>query len=177
MATPPTFSVGATLTAAQMNAVGMWLVKSQTVGTGVSSVTVTGAFSSDYDAYKIIWANGVASTGILLGLQLGSTTANYYGASAYGVFGSTTPYGYSDNNAARFTVAGGGDGSVIQLNAELQNPFLSRVTTISAPWQNATAGGHYSGRLADTNSYTAFTLIPNTGTMTGGTISVYGFRK
>ena len=49
MATPPTFSSGSVLTAAQMNAVGLWLVKTQTVGTAVSSVSVTDVFSSNYD--------------------------------------------------------------------------------------------------------------------------------
>jgi hypothetical protein len=175
--TYPTFTNGTVLPASDLNAIGLWLVKSQTVGSGVSSVTVTGAFSADYEAYRIVWSGGIASTGILLGLQLGSTTSNYYGASAYSVFGSTTPYGYSDNNAARFTAIGGGDGSCVQLSAEVVNPFLTKATVISGPWQNSTAGGHYSGRLADATSYTAFTLIPNTGTLTGGTISVYGYRK
>ena len=61
MATPPTFSSGAVLTAAQMNSVGMWLVKTQTVGTAVSSVTVTGAFSADYDNYLILMSGGTGS--------------------------------------------------------------------------------------------------------------------
>jgi hypothetical protein len=173
----PDFSPGEVLTAAAMDSIGLWLVKSQAVGTGVSSVTVTDAFSADYDAYKILWNNGVASTGINLGLRLGGTTANYYGASAYGSFGSFTPFGYSDNNAALFTLIGGGDASVIQLNVDLQNPFLALATAIGAPWQNQSAAGYYTGRLADSNSYTAFTLIPNTGTMTGGTISVYGYKR
>jgi len=47
--TYPSFTSGDILTAADMNAVGLWLVKTQTVGTAVSSVQVTGAFSSTYD--------------------------------------------------------------------------------------------------------------------------------
>ncbi len=47
--TYPSFSAGDILTAADMNAVGLWLVKTQTVGTAVASVTVTDAFSSTYD--------------------------------------------------------------------------------------------------------------------------------
>jgi hypothetical protein len=31
--------------------------------------------------------------------------------------------------------------------------------------------------LATSDSFTAFTIITATGTMTGGTIAVYGFRK
>jgi hypothetical protein len=37
------------------------LIKTQTIGTAVSSVTVTGAFSTTYDNYKIIVSGGVAS--------------------------------------------------------------------------------------------------------------------
>ena len=31
--------------------------------------------------------------------------------------------------------------------------------------------------LADTTQYTAFTIAPNTGTLTGGTIRVYGYSN
>jgi hypothetical protein len=37
------------------------LVKSQVIGSAVASVAVTGAFSTTYDAYKIVIANTVTS--------------------------------------------------------------------------------------------------------------------
>ena len=43
----PVFASGDVLNASDMNGVGLWLVKTQTIGTGVSSVVVTGAFSAD----------------------------------------------------------------------------------------------------------------------------------
>jgi len=49
----PSFASGEVLTAADMNAVGLWLVKTQTVGTGVPSVVVTDAFSANYDNYLV----------------------------------------------------------------------------------------------------------------------------
>ena len=52
--TYPVFATGDVLNASDMNAVGLWLVKTQTIGSGVGSVAVTGAFSADYDNYKII---------------------------------------------------------------------------------------------------------------------------
>jgi hypothetical protein len=75
MATPPDFTTGAVLTAAQMNAVGLWLVKTQTVGSAVPDVTVTDAFSADYDNYKILYTGGTASGAVgPLNMKLGSST-------------------------------------------------------------------------------------------------------
>ena len=177
MATPPDFTTGQVLTAAQMNAVGLWLVKSQTVGTGVSSVTVTGAFSTDYEAYKIIWDGGNGSTGINLSMKLGSTATGYYGFACYGVYTALTVFGANDNNAASFTTIGGGDGSMMSVDIDVIDPYLAKPTRVRGAFQNATAFGTYVGRLADTSSYTAFTLTPNVGTLTGGTIRVYGYKK
>ena len=70
----PDFAPGDVLTAADMDAVGLWLVKTQTVGTGVSSVTVTGAFSSTYDNYFVTYTGGTGSTQTPLRIQMGSTT-------------------------------------------------------------------------------------------------------
>jgi hypothetical protein len=82
MATPPTFSSGTVLTAAQMNAVGLWLVKTQTIGNAVSSVAVTNAFSTDYDNYKIIISGGASSAQAFLTLQLGASATGYYYANS-----------------------------------------------------------------------------------------------
>ena len=63
--TLPTFTAGQILTSSVMNDVstignyqGLFWIKSQTIGTGVSSVTVTGAFSSDFDNYLITVSGG-----------------------------------------------------------------------------------------------------------------------
>jgi hypothetical protein len=37
--------------------------------------------------------------------------------------------------------------------------------------------GVFGGYLNDATSYTAFTITASSGTMTGGTITVYGYRK
>lgn len=195
MATPPDFTVGQVLTAAQMNAVGLWRITTCTassaggtaatasngvitVGSGNTSVTVNNAFSADYDAYKIIWTNGNASAAGELGLQLGSSTANYFGFLQYGSYTAATLFGVNDNAQSRFRYVGGFDGFYCSLNVDIFGPFLSRVTTISAQGNyGAFSFGTYSGRHADTNSYSSFTLIPGTGTLSGGQICVYGYRK
>jgi hypothetical protein len=40
-----------------------------------------------------------------------------------------------------------------------------------------TTGGTTVGRLNDSSSYTAFTILPDAGTFSGGNVYVYGYRK
>ena len=49
---------------------GMRLVKKQTIGTAVSSVNVTNAFSATYENYLILISGGVASTTADFGFSL-----------------------------------------------------------------------------------------------------------
>jgi hypothetical protein len=180
MATPPVFTAGAVLTAAQMNAIGLWLVKTQTIGTTVSSVAVTDAFSADFDSYQIMIAGGVGSTTNDLGMVLGSTVTGYYAAvtgSAYSSFGAT---GATDNNAAKWTRVGAHSTAGLFMNITLHDPFLATrtwyqgVNVFPATNQGAYAAGGY---LNDATSYTDFTISPGSGTLTGGEIRVYGYRE
>lgn len=178
MATPPTFSSGAILTAAQMNSVGLWLVKSQTIGTAVSSVVVASAFSADYDNYLITVSGGTASANGGIAMTINGSASNTYNvAGTYGNYGINS--GVTYNPAAAFswtnTLVGGTttySGSVF-----LSSPFASRATT---GWVDATSQATYHKfSLIDTstNSSTGFTFIPLSGTLTGGTIRVYGYRN
>lgn len=295
MATPPDFAVGQVLTSAHMDAVGLWLVKSQTIGSGVPNVEVTGAFSSDFDAYKIVVSGGAASASGPLSLKLGSTTSGYYGgyapewtsftptfnnvtigngtrSGAYLrafenvfvradlVFGSTTtvtgnvtmnhPLGNSDPTpvgvgvgryldtgtrhfggyfqitqfgidlyhtesgnggivnatnpftwttndtihvqyqyqaltlatSAAWSHAGYGSTDTLSMNVELNNPNLAERTAMSAGYTNLTTTAGLSsvpvtGFVNNATQYTAFTIAPASGTLTGGTIRVYGYRN
>jgi hypothetical protein len=164
-----------------MNSVGMWLIKSQTVGSAVSSVTVSSAFSTDYDNYKILYTGGTHSAAQDIGLQLGSTTTGYYGA-RIALFYTSDTFNYArNNNSASFGFVGTGSTVGAYCNFELLNPFTSTRTIVNAPTigntSSAAVAGTYNGFLDNSNSYTAFTLIPTGGTLTGGTISVYGYRK
>jgi hypothetical protein len=178
MATPPTFSAGAVLTAAQMNQLGCFLVKTQAVGSGVSSVTVTDAFSADYDSYKIVFTNGNASSVSNMALTLGATATGYYGFLMYGTPTSGV-LGAGTNNLSSWNYVGDTTASGATAVFELHNPFLSLRTQLSADYMgtSATAAfGSYRGLLNNSTSYTAFTLTPGAGTFTGGTIRVYGYR-
>jgi len=56
-----TVGTGGTTTWSAPSIAGLTLVKSQTIGSAVSSVEVTGAFSATYDNYKVIVIGGVGS--------------------------------------------------------------------------------------------------------------------
>jgi hypothetical protein len=178
MATPPDFSPGQVLTAAHMDAVGLWLVKSQTVGSGVVSVTVTGAFNADFDNYFIVFAGGTQSTASESSLKLGASTTGYYGVLNYGIVGGGALFA-SDNNAAKFTWVGGGSaGQNAHLSCFLYSPYLATHTKIrQGAYQSNVAFGIYNGDHRVASSYTDFTITSGTGTFTGGTIRVYGYRN
>ena len=179
MATPPTFSSGAVLTAAQMNSVGLWLVKTQTVGTAVSSVTVTGAFSADYDNYLILMSGGTGSGAASIGIELGASTTGYYGFMTYGDSSANTVFGAGRNNTVTMNWVGGclSAGQAVHVNVQVMNPFKALYSKfISGIYQNAGAYGTMQGEHRVATSYSSFKLVPESGTITGGTVFVYGYK-
>jgi hypothetical protein len=156
------------------------LVKQQTIGSAVSSVTVTSAFSATYDNYLIIVSDGAGSVGGTTSMTLGSTTAAYYMTGFYLSPTGSTVTGFNINNGASwsstyYTTSNNG-GHII-----LQSPFLSKRTTFQSVLIGADSGSnyaHYMGHLQNTTSYTAFTLTASAATtMTGGEIRVYGYQN
>lgn len=173
----PSFTTGEILTAADMNAVGLWLVKSQTVGTAVSSVQVTGAFSAAYDSYRIIYDGGVASTALTLSLTLGSSTTTYNMSLPYVTYGSGAPAGTSLVNASAWTLVGYGTTNYVGLGVDLYSPNLPRFTRIAGSYVAENEAGGYFGIHKTASAYTSFTVTTSTGTLTGGAIRVYGYRN
>ena len=173
----PDFSPGEVLTAAAMDSIGLWLVKTQTVGAGVSSVTVTGAFSADYNAYKIIASDVTASGNGTAAFSLGGITTGWYGNLIYTDFvgGGVLKVGY--NNVSAITHAGGTQSQILLLNLEIVNPFLTKAKFLRSHFGDNVNAGSVQAQNNQGTSATAFTVTAAAGTFTGGTISVYGFRK
>ena len=175
--TYPVFATGDVLPASDMNAIGLWLVKSQTVGTAVSSVTVSSAFSASYDAYKIVYVGGVGSTALNINMTLGASATTYNMSLPYVTYGSASASGTSLSSATSWALMGTATTNSASLDVDLFNPFLAQYTRALGIYVSDTEAGTYAGIHKTASSYTAFTLTASTGTLTGGTISVYGFRK
>jgi len=175
--TYPSFTAGEVLRAADMNAVGLWLVKTQTIGNGVSSQAVTDAFSANYEAYLIQISGGVSSATTTLGLRLGSKVTNYRYQFCYGSW-TNTPLAVGSVAADRFEFAGSCDANGLTMSCTVINPQLAKATRVIG---DSTQSGNYSGNMtgydADITQYTGFTILPGSGTLTGGTIRVYGYQK
>ena len=155
---------------------GLRLVKKQTIGTGVSSVSVTGAFSATYDNYKIMISGGVGSTANNILFTLGATTTGYYEARINCTYVTAAIAANTTNNGANGTI-GQMTTAGLFANLDVLSPFLSTQTNWGSTQLAATTSriDQVQGMLNNTTSYTAFTITPGGGTLTGGTIYVYGY--
>lgn len=157
---------------------GLTFISATTIGSAVSSVTVSNAFSSTYENYRVIVSGtGTGSAGFFTSITFGSTTSNYYNGTIF-VNGSGTVSG-----------AGGTTSSIPHVTAgttnnhngifDIINPFITQRTMVTGSAYSISNGNSRSfvGYLDDATSYTAFTLTATGGTMTGGTIRVYGYQN
>jgi hypothetical protein len=159
---------------------GLTLIKTQTIGSAVSSVSVTDIFSSTYDNYLIKLSGGASSTGTNIAMRLGTTSTGYYVAGFYIEYGSSTLTGESVQNHSSFYAMGVGETSNLNGECEIFCPNLAKNThVLYRSSASSTAGPYknYGGYLADTTQYTGVTIFPSSGTLTGGTIKVYGYQN
>lgn len=158
------------------SAAALTLISATTIGSAVSSVTVSNAFSSTYDNYLITISGGVASATNQLTLQLGATTTNYRRAGFYVSLNVGTLTGLTDTDWR----IGGGTTDSLNGNVMLFGPNLAKRTVMQSVWVQPLDTGlavYNSGVLSDSTQYTAFTVGTSTGTITGGTIRVYGYAN
>jgi hypothetical protein len=169
-------SLNANFTFAAANPVGgLTLISATTIGTTVASVTVSSAFSATYDAYKIVISGGVGTGSPQLILTFGATTTGYNYGYIFQSYNATIT-GAGATNAAGLSLFGTANASGISFNNDVVNPFLAKETMVASQiWYDGTNIGSSRGVLANTTSYTAFTITTTTGTLTGGTIRVYGY--
>jgi hypothetical protein len=156
---------------------GLVLVKSQTIDSAVSSVTVTDAFSANWDNYLITASGGAGTATTTLALRLGAKTTNYRYQYIYGEWANAA-LAVGTVTADRFDFVGSASASGLHAAITVIAPNLATATRVVA---DSSAMGNYSGNMtgydALTTQYTDFTLLPYSGTITGGTIRVYGYRN
>jgi hypothetical protein len=160
------------------SASGLTLITAQAIGSGVSSVTVTNAFSTTYDSYKVILIGSVSSTasGNALNVTLGTTTTGYYYAGCFTSYNSTVS-GLGAANTSGWIV-GALENPDSSLEMEIYQPFQSKTTYFSAN-NTFPAGraGRVDGSQYSNTSFTDLKVTPQGGTLTGGTLYVYGYAK
>lgn len=195
----PSFNAGDVLTAADMNAVGLWKVTPTVSGTGAtvsgSSVILTAApdpyikcFSADYRNYLIIASftafSGAGATGISMraanGTTPNTTAANHRWALSEASYATGAAVVASNNGTIASLTFGRYDGTTAFATAsvQIQNPFDSANNwSYWTQYRDGTVTGTSSGFLTVTTSYDSFNVrIDGTRTMTGR-IDIYGYKN
>ena len=184
MATPPDFTTGAVLTAAQMNAVGSWLIKTTTVASA-AEILMDDVYSADYDQYQVVFR-----------LTGASTTQSIYYQNRVGGSNAATNYetmsaGFRPNNTTASVASSVVGTTFLFLTGSTTTDFASGDFTVFSP-QKATpthmigdlmgldGTSAFSltlgGRHTTATAYTGFRIYPSTGTFSG-TCRVYGLRN
>lgn len=179
-----TFTAGSVLTASDTNTylanAGLVYVTSATIGSAVSTVTVSSCFTSTYNGYFVTVHGGTSSTAdenVSLQLTVSGTASatGYYGTTNYATWGGALAT-QSANNATNMLYAGGLDGRVI-LQLQIFNPAVATSTTMFGPFIRQALAGQTSYIHRVNTAYDGFKIAPGSGTLTGGTITVYGYRN
>ena len=180
-----TFTTGEVLTAADTNTYlansGLVYVTSGTIGSGVTSITVSNAFSATYDNYRIVVSGGTSSGGAAgfgpFAVQLGSTVSGYKYSLVYATFATNAVAAACSASASSVLYLGQNAANANLASFDINGPYLAGRTSFAGSYFDATNAGHVSAYLDNSTSYTAFTIGTVGPTMTGGTVTVYGYRK
>lgn len=152
-----------------------------TIGNAVSSVIVSGCFSSLYDDYLIRVTDVSASSDnadLQVRLRAGGTSSStgYYYSYIYSAYtgGVNAANG---NNTTLFSYIGRVHNNTITSATDISQPYLTRRTTIKG-WA---AGSNLAGQVAGFHdvaaSYDSIEILISAGTLTGGKIRIYGYRN
>lgn len=188
-----TFTDNTTLPASDINTYlnngGLVYITSQSVGSGVTSASITGCFSATYDAYRVMWLGGTmtsSSGDSQIEFRVGNggstwLTTGYYMTLLYVLRTSnTTPRAAGIENGSSGAWIGGGftDGALVDF--QLYDVYKSLKTRWTSQtylaWGDAGQGAA-SGFINNQNSYADLRIgVTGAGTMSGGKIYVYGYR-
>jgi hypothetical protein len=148
---------------------------------GVASQSVNDVFSATYENYRIL-VTGVSSAGGNLQARLRVGGADNSTASSYvhqSLTGNSTTVAAARGTANFWNFGNINTTLVNGFSIDLYNPFLASATGYNCYDLRSDSGAFIqltNGTHNQTVSYTGFTLIAETGNITGN-VSVYGYNK
>lgn len=153
----------------------------------VASQSVNDIFSATYDNYKIlieIDSTSVGSMGINMRLRVGgadNSSANYWNNRVFGQSATVVSGGNTTPDTSFLNVQEYDNVGISTFSYDLFAPFRTATTTLIGVGQFRYTGFYQhtemkSGQTTVTTSYTGFTLIPGSGTMTGK-VRIYGYNQ
>jgi hypothetical protein len=157
---------------------GLVYITEQTVGTGVSSVTLSNVFSATYDNYRVVYSGGTGSGEVGLGMRVGGVTTNYSHMLFWATFAAgtaNTDRANDTGSAALYLGSCGANGN--HLAVDVLSPFQTKYTGFMAGSYIAADFGICVARHNIAASYTSVSILPVSGTISGGIVRVYGYRQ
>jgi hypothetical protein len=176
-----TFTTGEVLTASDTNTYlansGLVYVTSATVGTAVSSVTISGCFTSTYDNYRVIYQAGSASSTAELLLKFNNSTGSTYShGGVYVQYGSNTVFGEQASGVSTGIRVGNTNTATFSCSFDIISAYPATQTQVVSNHADTTFWSSRGGRDSNAASQTGLILLPSGGTLTGGKVVVYGYR-
>lgn len=183
MATPPTFTTGQKLTAAHMNAVGLWLIKAGSFS-GATSHSVNSVFSADYRNYRLVFSNlATASGSVGISLRLRSSSGDYDGATHKRMILGLTSNGTASNitgttDTSLYLVDSGVTTAKHGAAMDILNAQVAEQTVVLSQGVFQWTDGFYfrgGGQVIDTTTqFTGFSVICSVNV--SGSYAVYGYN-
>jgi hypothetical protein len=186
-----TFTSGQILTAAQMTTLqantGLNYISSTSIPGGASTQNVAGCFTSTYDAYRIVISNLVTSDSAYTNLITCKLSLAGTPSSASYIFGIVqvdmtvgTVSGFKSLVATTGMPIAQGTGSKIGVAFDVINPAIATFTAFPHVGFTGSTSGYAntgSGQHIASTAYDGFQIVAASGTLTSGTIAVFGYRK
>jgi len=158
---------------------GLEFISRTTIGSAVSSVTLSNIFSADYDNYRILISGGSGSSNQFIQFSFpGAATAAYNYQIVYGAWNNTASASGASGAVAYFPYMGTCTPTSLQGCVDIQSPYLTEQTFLGSFYARPGHIGTVTANvLNDTSSYTGLTVAPASGTFSDGNIDVYGYAK
>lgn len=188
MATPPDFSVGGVLTAAQMDQVGLWKVARQTATYGTTTtLNFDNCFTSAFENYRIVVSNlrFSVTSGLVMRMRssgTNNTAASYYYAQVGLYFNGTAANnngtGQTEWNTGAYCDAAGL--GFVTMSADIIGPAITQRTFIHTSATGLAGSGFMrigAGLHDNTSAFDGFAIYPFAGGTMGTTVTVYGYNQ
>lgn len=181
MAQPPDFVALSTLTAAQMNLAGSWVVKRDTIASGGSSAIITDAFNADFTHYRVLIHNLSVAAGVpnvLFQLRVGASTA----ATTYFWGGTNSNYSTRTDEASAGTTSSWKVGAANTaatgfVDCMIYRPFDAAVTGFYSHAGNTNASYQIGGVHNQATSYDQLVISLASSTFNANaTVIIIGMR-
>lgn len=182
------YSNGDVLSHSDMNAVGLHLITPSSVTGGtldgatvdissaVSSVTVSGVFSADFENYRVIINSSASSNDEIL-FALESGASNWYGNRMELINTTTTVTVIASGAGGQTTAEIGRGGSARQsfISIDVYAPGLAFRKGITGNYYGSGYNGTFGYESPDGTARTGLVVSRSSGTFNSGTIRVYGY--